>query len=143
MSDLDVRAVLARHHDESNHEQTVLKVQAENIGERTVTLIACAVLPPAGLRTYSDPPRLEYPFSLGPVATCYDWFDCQTIAELLQEMGCTGVVDLTAVFLEEGGPDRLAVAMFGVYRNRARTDLRGTEHRSDPFAFDSARWLVT
>jgi hypothetical protein len=143
MNALDVQTALAMHHDEKIGERTVLKVKARNVGDRDLTLVGCVILPPAGLRIYSDPPHLDYPLSLSPTMTCYDWLDCHTVAEILQEMGCSGVVELTAMFLEEGGPSRMAMAMYGPFGNAARTDLRGAEHRSDPFAFEIARWLVT
>jgi hypothetical protein len=137
---LDVQVVLARHHDDETGDQTVLKVKAENTGDDVLTLVACALLPPAGLRIYSDPPHLAYPHLLAPGDSCYDWLDLHKVALLLQDMGCAGVVSLQAVFLSAGGPGRLARAE-GL--QTGGTDWYGVEHRSDPFAFDVARWRVT
>lgn len=140
MKALDVQVVLARHRDEQTGDQTVLKVKAANTGDAVLTLIACALLPPAGLRIYSDPPHLAYPHPLAPNDSCYDWLDLSKVALLLQDMGCSGVVDLQAVFLSKGGPGRLARAE-GLHTGGV--DFWGMEHRSNPFAFDVARWRVT
>jgi len=123
VSRLDVQVTRAQRLDATGATVDALQVTARNLEGRAMPLASCAVLLPLGLEVFSDPPRLDYPFTLETGAQCSDFFDCREIAKKARECGYPGKVRLQAVFVED--------TPWGVHP---------AEHRSDPFIFDAGLW---
>lgn len=129
MSRLEVGVALTRRLDATGASVDLLQLTARNF-EAPITLSACAVLLPLGLRIYSDPPELEYPFTLDTGARCSDFLDCRAVAAQARECGYPGRVRLEAMFLE--GPGLIV-------RSLIEPRIMG-EHRSESFTFEVDRW---
>jgi hypothetical protein len=129
MSRLEVGVALTRRLDATGASVDLLQVTARNF-EAPITLSGCAVLLPLGLRIYSGPSELEYPFVLDTGAQCSDFFDCRAVAAQARDFGCSGRVRLEAMFVESPGlvvSSLIAPAAAG-------------EHRSGSFTFEVDRW---
>jgi hypothetical protein len=130
VSRLDVRVAHIQRVNETGARIDALQVLARNDG-RPIELGGCVVQLPLGLRLYSGPPQLDYPFWLEAGAQCSDSFGYRELAARAKERGCRGKVSLVAMFLETGGFTSPATPM-------ARFP---GEHRSGSFVFDVERWL--
>jgi hypothetical protein len=111
-----------------------IEVTAINRETRPVTIIACVVFLPMGLRLPPDAPCIAYPLDLGAGAECVELFDCRNLAARAREYGYTGEVELDAAFLESGGMEESGMAPY------MRRMTRGREHRTGPFVFNADRW---
>jgi hypothetical protein len=129
MSRLEVGVALTRRLDATGATVDLLQVTARNF-EGPMTLSGCVVLLPLGLRIYSDPPQLEYPFALDTGAQCSDVFDCRTLAAQARDSGYSDGIRLDAMFLEGSGSALPGLTGVGIAR----------EHRSGSFTFEVDRW---
>jgi hypothetical protein len=108
----------------------VLHVIARNVKGGPMGLSGCAIVLPLGVRIYSDPPQLDYPYELESGAECKDAFECKELAAKARDCGYKGRITLDAMFLETGGMRLPDAPMLHI----------AAEHRSGPFVFDTDRW---
>lgn len=135
MSSLDVRVQLATE-SPAGEQVDVLAISAVNRTDEPVNIWKCIILTTFGVRLYLDP-HLDYPLTLQPGEWCREWVACDRAARELRARGCKGKTRLIALFLEP--LDRLArLVSMGAGRG-SMVDVRGIEHRSEPFLWDVDR----
>ena len=128
MPRLDVQVLRTQRLDEHGDTVDVLQVVARNPEGRAVTLSGCVVILPLGMRVYSDPPQLAYPFRLEVGGQCTDAFECRKLAGECRDAGYPDAVTLCAMFVEPAPPWS------------GHLTMPQAEHRSDPFLFHAGRW---
>ncbi len=132
MGALDVRVALST---ESSGGETVdvLGITAVNRTDGPLSVWTCIILTMFGARLYLDP-HLDYPLVLKPGEWCREWVECGVAARELRARGCEGKTTLIAMFLEPLDHQARLVSM--MLSRGTNIDVRGIEHRSEPFVFD-------